>query len=405
MIAKAYTISTKMNTTGHNLERSQNATPATYEANNQQNSSSSMPTPHTSGHDVAAVGDALFDFVQGLKGKSLNQSMWAPKGRASRAALPSSWGTTYRPMSPRPMASTAPMNMEPSACKDLIRSDSKQGPLTSKTDASTQTDAFLVLSLLEDERSRQNSLQQVQVKPNSNLSPPTIDRNPRPSAQLVGCRAMRHQQNQLKPNQAPIPDEKMGVGLRQTPADLRTDKTLNQGSLDIAKDMVSPSERILATRNAPSSQGNLLTKVLTIETTAPSLGHADPNERSDLNKEKPSEEGRTLREDCRSSPAAGLVALPSGVEQLAKENQDPPSTARTETKSRKCISELPSLHQLGGFDPTAYGKPKAHRTYTAEDRTNQVYFASWGAAEPRDRPCKCSSKYGVQSGARFLSTN
>ena len=394
--------STKMNSTGHTLEHSQNATPATYEANNQQNPSPSTPTLHTSEHDGAAVGDALFDFVQSLKGKSLSQSMWAPKGRASRTALPSSWGTTNRLMSPQPMASAVPIDVKASACKDSTRSDSKQGPPTSNTDASTQTDTFLVLSLLGDERIRQSFLQQVQVKLSLDGSPSKVDCNPTPSTQLVGCQAISHQQNQQEPNQGRISDETVTTGLDETPADQHTDKKVKQGPLEIAKEKVSSSEWPLATKNAPSSQENNFTAILTVETIAPDLEHRDLKECGALKKEESPAKGGDLQLDSGSSPKARLDTLSATVEQPAKENQDPSSTADMEAKTPKRTTELPSLHQLGGFNPTAYGRPKAHRTYTAEDRTNQVYFESWGAAEPRDRPCKYSTHCSLRLGAHLL---
>ena len=99
------------------------------------------------------------------------------------------------------------------------------------------------------------------------------------------------------------------------------------------------------------------------------------------------EDSEIPRPGRKPSARVKSVASSSKAHKSVNENAKPAAIEKPKVKSS--VPVIPSLNNLAGFDPTKYGKPKTQRTYTAEDRTDQIYFKSWGTAEPRDRLGKC----------------
>ena len=339
-------------------------------------------TSKSTDYNADAVGDALFDFVQGLKGKTLSESMWAPKGRASRSALPSSWAMPPEGSDSRPTTPKALTQVGANRPKSTSHSSSQENLATGKIHASTQTEAVLVASLIQDEKVRQTYLQQLQTQAKGSKSLPGDDVKASLSTQPKEVPPMKsqgtHNQDAIQASTAAWPP------IHST-SHQRKHKGGETASRKPTKTTTSSPENTV-TITTTSPQGKRISG-----DTGPGTQLVQEEGRNQMegndSSESEFEEGEIPKPGRKPSATVKPVASSSRVDKPVNENEKP--TAIQKPKVENSVPVIPSLSTLAGFDPTKYGKPKTQRTYKAEDRTDQIYFKSWGTAEPRDRPGKC----------------
>ena len=314
-----------------------------------------------SSYSPRAVHEAFYDFVQTLDGKSLDQSIWAPKRSASH---PSQRGASSD-------------SLEAATAQHMIDASTQTDPIFAASRRSSVTD--MIAAKMD------NAEREEDTEPPSEIA---IEHS-KPSSPSVSS------QSTVKSSREPlISTENKQVPSGADPAKSFLPPHLRLGLVNQA--VTSPVETQPETHvheNGSHQQEDTdQIELLTDDQPEQSLWHPAQHG-SELGKSEKLEERDHTVDDAKEdgendSELKKSDTLEESDPTVDDAKEDGEISSSDDEPEASTSVEVPSKPAIGRprFDPMAYRKNAV--TSKTEDRTDQLYFSSWGVQEQRDRPRK-----------------